>query len=667
PEHWPERQWAADAEAMTAIGIKRVRIAEFAWRLIEPEPGEFDWGWLDRAVETLAEAGLEIVMCTPTATPPRWLVRAHPEILAVGADGRTRGFGSRRHYCFSSPIYRAESRRITAAVAKRYGGHPSVVAWQTDNEYGCHDTVVSYSPAAAAAFRDWLAARYGDIATLNAAWGTVFWSQIYDSFDDIDPPVATVTEPNPAQVVDFSRFSSDQVVAFNREQVTILRAESPGRTVLHNSMGLFTDYDHHVLGRDLDAFSWDSYPLGFLDVGPWDAATKQRYMRTGHPDVAAFHHDLYRGAGRGRFWVMEQQPGPVNWAQHNAAPLPGMVRLWTWEAFAHGAETVSYFRWRQAPFAQEQWHTGLQRPDGSADLASGEARQVAEEIAHFDATAPQPTAVALVFDYPTCWMLDAQPQGANFDYWQLAFAFYTALRRLGLDIDIVAADADLSDYALVVVPSLAHVSEAALAALNACPGRIVFGPRSGSKTRDFQTPENLAPGALAQHLGVRILRAESLRPGHTEPVHGHGYAGNIERWLEHVDSDIAPEATLADGRGVVYAHHNRRYLAGWPDPALCQSLLAHVAAEARLAVRYLPAGLRLRQHGGHTFAFNFGPDTVAAPAPRDARLVIGERRLAPAGLCAWVTSAREKESTTQPPITNRRSTISSPRERGEDR
>ncbi|WP_349256950.1 beta-galactosidase, partial [Salinisphaera sp.] len=170
PEHWPERQWAADAEAMTAIGIKRVRIAEFAWRLIEPGPGEFDWGWLDRAVETLAEAGLEIVMCTPTATPPRWLVRAHPEILAVGADGRTRGFGSRRHYCFSSPVYRAESRRITAAVAKRYGGHPAVVAWQTDNEYGCHDTVVSYSPAAAAAFRDWLAARYGDIATLNAAW-----------------------------------------------------------------------------------------------------------------------------------------------------------------------------------------------------------------------------------------------------------------------------------------------------------------------------------------------------------------------------------------------------------------------------------------------------------------------------------------------------------------
>lgn len=635
PEHWPETQWAVDAREMRAVGISRVRIAEFAWSLIEPAPGQFDWGWLDRAVETLADAGLDLIMCTPTATPPRWLIRRHPDILAVGADGHTRGFGSRRHYCFSSPAYRAESRRISAAVAQRYGAHPAVIAWQTDNEYGCHDTVVSYSQAAAQAFREWLADRYGTIDTLNAAWGTIFWSQVYDSFDDIDPPIAAVTEPNPAQCVDFRRFSSDQVVAFNREQVDILRAHSPGRTVLHNGMGFYTGYDHHALGRDLDAFSWDSYPLGFLDVGPWDEATKRRYMRTGHPDMAAFHHDLYRSVGHGRFWVMEQQPGPVNWATHNPAPLAGMVRLWSWEAFAHGAETVSYFRWRQAPFAQEQWHTGLYRPDGTADVARDEAARVAAEIGTIGELTHDRAPVALIFDYQACWMLDTQPQGANFDYWQLAFTFYAGLRRLGLDVDIVATDTDLSNYALVVIPSLPFVSETARKAIESYAGPTLIGPRSGSRTGTFHTPDTLAPGVLQDILPLRVVRAESFRPGWSEAVSGSDYHGNIERWLEQVESNLAPEAHLADGRGVVYAYGQRRYLAGWPDQTLCELLLAHMAREAGLAPQHLPDGLRIRRRANHVFAFNFGPRALTAPAPPDAEFVVGQRQIAPADLAIW--------------------------------
>lgn len=635
PEHWSEDQWVADARDMVAIGIRLVRIGEFAWSRIEPEYTVFDWGWLDRAIDTLAEAGLEIVMCTPTATPPRWLVGAHPEVLAVGADGRPRGFGSRRHYCFSSPVYRAESRRITTAVAERYGRHQAVKVWQTDNEYGCHDTVISYSEAAANAFREWLAARYGDIETLNAAWGTVFWSQEYGCFDQIEPQVSAVTEANPSQCLDFRRFSSDQVVAFNREQVEILRKYSPDRTVLHNGMGFFTGYDHHALGNDLDAFSWDNYPLGFLDVGPFDEKTKRNYMRTGHPDLAAFHHDLYRGIGHGRFWVMEQQPGPVNWAHHNPAPLPGMVRFWTWEAFAHGAEVVSYFRWRQAPFAQEQWHTGLQRPDGSEDTASREARLVAREIERLDAPTGQNAQVALVFDYPASWMLEVQPQGANFDYWQLAFTFYSALRQLALDVDILPAGSDLSNYALVVVPSLPYVSQTALTSLDRCTGQVLLGPRTGSKTRDFHTPVTLAPNVFQSRLPVRITRAESLRPGWSEAVSGPDYAGHVERWLEHVESDLVPEAWLGDGHGVVYIQGHLRYLAAWPDPEFCRTLLARAARDAGLTIQQLPDGLRLHTRGEYTFAFNSGPTGLPAPVPADAELIIGESWLATGELCIW--------------------------------
>ncbi|KKL61819.1 hypothetical protein LCGC14_2191480, partial [marine sediment metagenome] len=363
PEHWPEAQWPEDAARMAEAGLHWVRIGEFAWSRIEPAPGQLDWGWLDRAVAVLGKAGLAVVMGTPTATPPRWMLDRHPDMLAHDAQGRPRGFGSRRHYCFSHRGYLDECRRITGLMAERYGRDPHVLAWQTDNEYGCHETAVSYSPAARDAFRDWCAQRYQSPDALNRAWGNVFWSMEYDDFSQIELPNLTVTEPNPAHVLAFRRFSSDQVVAFNRAQTDILRRHTDA-PLIHNYMGREVAFDHYAVGADLDIASWDSYPIGFLS--DWiDApdAHKARFLRQGDPDMQAFHHDLYRAVGRGRWWVMEQQPGPVNWAPWNPAPLPGMVRLWTWEAFAHGAEAVCYFRWRQAPFAQEQQHAGLLRPD----------------------------------------------------------------------------------------------------------------------------------------------------------------------------------------------------------------------------------------------------------------------------------------------------------------
>ncbi|MEM1134007.1 MAG: beta-galactosidase, partial [Pseudomonadota bacterium] len=313
PEHWPEDMWATDFARMKALGIQQVRIGEFAWSRIEPEPGRFDWGWLDRVMDLAHNHGLRIILGTPTATPLKWLIDDVPDILAHNRHGQPRRFGSRRHYCFSSENYRAQSRRITRALAERYAQHPALIMWQTDNEYGCHSTVLSYSPMAAKAFRGWLAERYGSVEALNAAWGNVFWSMEYRSFAEIDLPNATVTEPNPSHVMDFRRFSSDQVRSFNAEQCAILRQYAPDIPVSHNYMGHFTDFDHHAVGRHLDMATWDSYPLGFLDQqAVYSAEDKARYRRRGHPDFAAFHHDLYRGCAP-KWGVMEQQPGPVNW------------------------------------------------------------------------------------------------------------------------------------------------------------------------------------------------------------------------------------------------------------------------------------------------------------------------------------------------------------------
>ncbi len=613
PEHWPEDRWPADAALMRDTGLTWVRIGEFAWSRLEPAPGRMDWGWLDRAVGVLADAGLRVVLGTPTATPPRWMLDRHPDMLAHDAEGRPRGFGSRRHYCFSHAGYRAEAVRIAGLLGERYGRDPRVAAWQIDNEYGCHDTTLSYSPAARDAFRDWCARRYQSPQTLNRAWGNVFWSMEYDDFDQIDLPHLTVTEPNPAHVMAFRRFSSDQVAAFNRAQTEVLRrhTEAP---LIHNYMGRETGFDHFALGADLDVASWDSYPLGFLRdrVGAGDAHMTA-FARQGDPDMQAFHHDLYRAVGRGRWWVMEQQPGPVNWAPWNPAPLPGMVRLWAWEAFAHGAETVCAFRWRQAPFGQEQHHAGLLRPDAAPAPALAEMRAVADELADAPQVATGPSPAALIFDYAAAWAWETQPQGADFDYFALCLDAYRALRRAGLSVDILPPDTgDLSDHAIVLAPGLATPSGAFVSALASHGGTAILGPRAGACTAEMATPVPLPPALPG--LDATVARVESLPPGVDVPL---AEGGAFRRWFEHLEGTAHVVEVTADGRPAMVAAGRLHYLAGWPDDAIWDRIVARACGAQGLPALALSGGLRCRDAGGSRYWFNYG----AAPAQVDGLAV----------------------------------------------
>ena len=557
PEHWPEDFWAEDARRMRELGIAYVRIGEFAWSRYEPRRGEFHWGWLDRAMKALGDAGLRIVLGTPTATPPKWLMDEFPEIAPIDEQGRPRGFGSRRHYTFSSKVYWRESARIVEALSERYGRHPALAGWQTDNEYGCHNTVLSWGSEDLQAFRDWLRRRYQSPERLNAAWGASFWSMEVQDFDEVSLPNLTVTEPNPAARLDFWRFQSEQVAAYDRMQCEIIRRHSPGRWITHNFMGLFNEFDHWPFGEHLDFASWDSYPIGLVEQFPFEEAERLRWQDTSHPDIAPFHHDLYRGVGRGRFWVMEQQPGPVNWARWNPAPARGMVRLWTLEAHAHGADVVSYFRWRQAPFAQEQMHAGLNLPYAH-ELSPGgrEAATAAADLARLgDLPESARAPVAIVYDYEAHWVTAIQPQGADFCYPELVFRWYEAIRRLGLDVDFVPPGEKLEDYRLVLAPSLPIVSEAAASAFAAAPGIVAFGPRSGSKTKNFSIPEELPPGPLQRLLRSRVIEVSSMRPGVKVAISG-AMTGFAERWREAVETEAETLARFADGAPALIANDN---------------------------------------------------------------------------------------------------------------
>jgi len=615
PEHWPREMWEKDALRMVELGLSWVRIGEFCWSRIEPQEGSFDFEWLDAVVEVLRRHNLDIIMGTPTATPPRWVLDKYPDMLAVDKMGNERKFGSRRHYCFSHLGYRKEAARITREIANRYGS--TVQAWQTDNEYGCHDTTLSYSMAALIGFRDWLAQKYQSPNALNKAWGNVFWSMEINEFSDIELPNLTVTEANPSHVMDFRRYSSDQVVAFNSIQVNILR-EFTSKPLIHNYMGRITAFDHYDVGADLDIASWDSYPLGFLEmVSDADESFKAKYAYQGDPDFQSFHHDLYRAVGRDRWWVMEQQPGPVNWASYNPAPLKGMVRLWSWEAIAHGAETVCYFRWRQAPFAQEQMHAGLLRVDDEPAPAWEEIVELNDEINALTTIEQVTSDVALIFDYPSQWAWEIQPQALNFDYFHEVFDTYSCLKKLGINVDICSSDdKKLNDYKIVFAPSLFLTNNI----IENCSAHLVLGPRFNSKTKDFQIPNPLPPNVSG--LNVVVERVETIRQNMSRRLKK---PGSVVRWIEDISHDASVIEETECGDPIVLQQNNKTYLAGCLDQEAKKRLFKKLLKDQNIEFLEMPEGVRQRTTKNHRFIWNYSNESQNIDeimlAPADVKII----------------------------------------------
>jgi beta-galactosidase len=591
---------------------------------------------LERSIETLHAEGLSVVLGTPTATPPRWMLDRYPDMLAVDADGRRRDFGSRRHYCFSFEPYVDECKRIVTLMAQRFGDHPAVIAWQTDNEYGCHETSISYSTHALAAFQTWCKDHYGSIESLNEAWGNVFWSMEYDTFEQIGLPTGTVTESNPSHQLAFWRFSSLQIRRFNKAQVGIIKQYSKGTDVLHNFMGNFVEFDHHEVSQDLDIATWDNYPLGFLTRDNTNQQDQERFSRTGHPDGSAFHHDLYRGCCNGRWWVMEQQPGPVNWAPYNPSPVNGMVRLWGWEAFAHGAEVMSYFRWRQAPFAQEQTHAGLLLSDASEDIAAVEIAQLNQELETLRQTAMTSSLpagrenapskevlshkiesdIAIVFSYAGIAIQDIQsPGGSQFSPLTFCQQIYTACRQWGASIDIVSPYADLDRYKMVILCNCTEDDSNLVDKLkkirDSQHSLIVMFPGTGSRNSDYRFPENLPPGQFQQLLKLRVTRSESLPP-HEKllAINSEEQSVSCQQWREHIESDISPAYRFGDAWGFHYSEGPIHYINAVPEQADLIKLMGELLQQASVNIKDLGPYLRTQRFGPWRLAFNFGVDKV---------------------------------------------------------
>lgn len=348
PSQWPEGVWESDMAAMRDANISYVRINEFDWSVLEPIEGQYNFTLLDKTLELFAKYDLKAIVGTPTASPTNWITQKY-EVNHVDVTNTTLQFGSRRHYSFSSFDYRVLSQKITQELAQRYGNNPVVVAWQLDNEFGCHDTVKSYDPSAIIRFRTWLEAKYGTIESMNNLQGRVFWSAQYESFEAVQPPFLEIYTTNELHTLDWYSFSSDMVIDFAKEQATILRQFAPDQAITTNFMAFFSDFDHFKFAREvgIDLATWDAYALAAPAAFPW--LTDQELadtLRTGLPDANAFNHALYRGvagaaynATSGPFGVMEMQPGVLNWNNYRVSPWQGMIQLWTLETFASSGDT----------------------------------------------------------------------------------------------------------------------------------------------------------------------------------------------------------------------------------------------------------------------------------------------------------------------------------------
>lgn len=627
---------------MSELGLTYVRVGEFAWSRLEPRDGELRFEWLDEAVDILANAGLRVILGTPTATPPKWLIDKFPEILPVDPDsGRTRGFGSRRHYDFSSDVYLGEALRITEAMARRYGAHDAIVGWQTDNELCCHDTTLSASDATRGAFQNWCSKQYTSIDALNTAWGNVFWSMEYQDFSSIELPVGAVTETNPAHRLAYRRFSSAKVVDFHDRMVEVIRSHAPGKFITHNFVPMAdTGVDNFALAAPLDFASYDNYPLGRADIKFRDRPAEEfrKYMRTGHPDFATYNHDQTRGLSKQGFWVLEQQPGPVNWAPNNPRPAPGMIRLWTLEAFAHGADCVSYFRWRQAPFAQEQMHAGLLRPDNSKAGAWQEVEQAIAEVASLklQAETKQKASVAIVTGAESYWVSDIERQSESYNFDDIQFDYYHALRSFGVSVDFISADADFEGYALVIAPGLPIIDDAFVEKCEQSGAAFVFGPRSGAKTHEFGYPKNLPPGPLQRIAPLRVLSVETLRPDCIESLSWNGKQYDSLIWREELDAqDGDVLAQYDNGAPAVVRYGKVIYLGTLTCTAFLRDFFQRLCGDLGIVTHDFGKDVRVEQRGSLMFAFNYSGQEQELPLDDSTEILLGSRFIRSHAVTVW--------------------------------
>jgi beta-galactosidase len=617
PEQWPESRWNADLDLMQKAGIRFVRIGEFSWSTLEPAEGDYHLGWLQRAIDDAGKHGIYTVVGTPTAAPPAWLTQKYPETLRIEHDGRQAQHGNRQQFNWDNPKYRELARDIATRMVQRVGHDPYVIGWQIDNEYAN----VSFDPQTRADFQMWLKHRYGTLDNLNTRWTTTYWSESYSNWDQV--PIE-VNKGNPGLLLSWKRFVSDTWRSYQKNQLDVIRQyAAPGQFITTNMMGWFQGYNHYTVAKDLDIASWDDY----IGEGQLNA-----YVN-GSAD------DLTRGFKQKNFWVMETQPGHVNWAPDNNDLNKGEVRAMAWHNVGHGADAISYWQWRSALNGQEEYHGTLVGPDGTPVPLYPEVAQIGREFAKagpaLAGTSPK-SQIAILHTYGSVWAINWQRHNKAYNTIKEILSYYQPLRKISQSVDIVQPTVDLSQYKLVVAPGLNVLSDAAANNLMQYVkngGNLVLGQRSAMKNDDNALQTERQPGPLVSLLGGRVEQYYAL----LSPVPVQGQFGNdtSQYWAELMSTSSPDTKVLAtygtsngwlDGKPAIISRKVGKgsitYVGVWMDDAGMAKLAQWMIGMSGVAPALgpVPDGVEVDPRYGkdHTvfILVNLadGPQTVTLPA-----------------------------------------------------
>ncbi|MEV5160200.1 beta-galactosidase [Streptomyces sp. NPDC053728] len=608
PEQWPEEVWADDVRLMKDAGVNSVTVGVFSWATIEPRPGAREFDWLDRLLDLVHVHGVGVVLATPTSSPPPWMGALHPETLPRTEDGSVVSYGSRQHFCPSSPVYRRYAAALTEDLAARYGDHPALTVWHINNEYCTH----CWCDETAAHFRRWLSSRYTTLDRLNDAWGTAFWSQRYDTWAEILPPRRAQYIRNPAQELDFKRFTSDALMECYTAERDIVARHTPHIPVTTNFMPLWPGQDAWAWAEQEDVVSVDVYP------DPKDPGAGQ---------YNAMLADMTRSQAGGPWMVMEQATGTVNWRTVNHPKPTGLNRLWSLQSVARGADALCYFQWRQSRQGAEKFHSAMVSHAGEHGRTFREVKRIGAELALIGAEVSDtvvPAEVAVLHGWDAWWSSTQEGRPSSLvSYPELLQAWHRGLWESGITTDFARPGADLSAYRMVLVPHLQLLDDAATDTLVAYVrggGTLVCGFFTGVADVD----DRIRPGGMDSRLrglfGIRTVH-EWWPLDADVTVECDGFRGTL--WSEELEPDGSAETVAAyrggelDGLPAVLRKGTAWYVSTLPEPEALRALLGRAAADAgvRAVLEGLPAGVEAVRRGGLLFLLNHGRSPVEVKLP----------------------------------------------------